>query len=328
MDWGLGPAELRQQEREEPRAVAAAQQQILDALCLHADDIKQVQGGTWTFRLYGLGSAFQHAERITQSLCTDIKIQTGFQCVIGLSLHASVARIASEVATERGAPVVVLPNNEAAFLAPLPLAMLPGVGEKTEAALTRLGVTTIGQLATLPLDIVVSVCGPRGKQLARIAQGLPGTESAALDTVRARWQTHDQPTIEPRRLHAELYRLVEQIGRDLRTHMTATGSLALDVQWTDGMRQRETVRWPRRCDLDRALFADARRALDALIAGRRVGVVALTLTASELGPIQIDLLVEEDERGRHIQLALDGIKRRYGAGAILPAAMLPERRAA
>ena len=113
------------------------------------------------------------------SICRRIQgrvSELGVSCSIGLGVCKSVAKVASEAQKPRGL-TVVLPGSEAAFLAPLPVRAMSGIGPATEARLARMGIRTLGALAASSDDTLLSELGTMGPELrARAA----GTERAAV----------------------------------------------------------------------------------------------------------------------------------------------------
>jgi DNA polymerase-4 len=91
------------------------------------------------------GSARQMAARIKQR----VKAELGLNASIGIAGGKVVAKVASEMSKPDGL-LEVAEGEERSFLAPLPIARLPGVGQKTERELKRLGITTIGTNYLLP----------------------------------------------------------------------------------------------------------------------------------------------------------------------------------
>lgn len=113
------------------------------------------------------------------SICRRIQgrvSELGVSCSIGLGVCKSVAKVASEAQKPRGL-TVVLPGSEAAFLAPLPVRAMSGIGPATEARLARMGIRTLGALAASSDGMLLFELGTMGPELrARAA----GTERAAV----------------------------------------------------------------------------------------------------------------------------------------------------
>lgn len=134
-------------------ATAAAIERIETVLVRHSHVVTNDRPGRWTFSLAALGSAYGQATAIAEGLLDDVWHTTGFHGGIGLAAQPGIAKIAAALTANQGGSVVVLPGTEAAFLAPLTVTVLPSIGAKTQVALTRLGVTTIGHLANVPPGI-------------------------------------------------------------------------------------------------------------------------------------------------------------------------------
>jgi DNA polymerase-4 len=100
---------------------------------------------------------------------------TGLPCSVGLAATRLVAKVASDQAKPRGL-LWVPGGSEPAFLAPLPVRRIPGIGKVTEAALGALGIETVGQLAEVPREKLEEVFGQWGTALYRKARGLDSYE--------------------------------------------------------------------------------------------------------------------------------------------------------
>src|ERR1700728_4870428 len=122
-----------------------------------------------TVRLHGppLAAANKLLQQITAT--------TALPCSGGLASTRLVAKIASEQAKPRGL-VWVPPGSEAAFLSPLSVRRIPGIGKVTEAALKNLGVETIAQLQNVSLEKLEEVFGKWGQALFRKARGIDSYE--------------------------------------------------------------------------------------------------------------------------------------------------------
>jgi DNA polymerase-4 len=115
------------------------------------------------------------AEALARDLRRRVRDETGLTVSIGVAANKSVAKIASD----RGKPdglTVVLPGGETAFLAPLPIRALWGVGPRTEQGLQRAGIRTVGDLARLKLADAARLLGSRGEFLHAMARGIDERE--------------------------------------------------------------------------------------------------------------------------------------------------------
>ncbi len=303
----------------DPVAVEEAATSIEQVLRQYADELHCRAPGCWTLPLYALGTQFSRAEVEAERLRQDVGARTGYPCTVGLGAHSIVAYLAALVAAERGgkACVVAPPGGVQEFLAPLPVRLLPGLGPRSEATLQRLGVTSIGQLAQIPVDVLVQVCGPRGRTLAHLAQGLEAEDdSRSSPTVSSTWHATQEPCADAWRLLATIQRLSECVGQSLRVQQQAAGRLTVQVTWTDRAMRQRTVPFTARRDLDHELARASREALRELLRDRRLAVLQMVVIAGDLGPIQQGLFAVDDSRRRQLQQAVDAVRRRFGSGAI------------
>ena len=123
---------------------------------------------------------------IVRRVCARVA-ELGITCSVGLSTNKTCAKIASERNKPNGI-TVVYPGTEAAFLAPMPVRALSGVGPSTEAALAKLGIHTLGELACADarlLEARLGVVGPRLVVRAAGAEVSHVAERAAPDEVKS-----------------------------------------------------------------------------------------------------------------------------------------------
>jgi len=114
-------------------------------------------------------------ERIARELKDEVKATTGLTLSVGAGSNKSIAKIASDLQKPDGL-VVVPAGTEAAFLAPMPVRALWGVGPKTEAVLTRAGIRTIADLAKRSETDARRLLGSSGEFLHAMANGIDDRE--------------------------------------------------------------------------------------------------------------------------------------------------------
>ena len=164
-------------------------------------------------------------EDIARALKERVKRELGLTISVGAAASKSVAKIASDLDKPDGL-MVVPPGAEAEFLAPLPVGSLPGVGPKTQELLKAEGVITIGDLAALSDDWLLSALGRNGGYMKRLALGLDerevqthrDTKSVSSETTLAR-DTGDPDALQElvRRLSRDVSRSLERRGLMGRT---------------------------------------------------------------------------------------------------------------
>lgn len=317
-------------DREATEAIATL---VEHTLLTYANAVERHGAHTWLLPLVALGARWREAEATVLELQTAVHTTVGMVAAIGVGPRPLIARIAAEVAgTQPRQPrVVVRPGDERAFLTPLPVTVIPGLGPTTATTLARHGVTTVGQLAALPDALVLKLLGARGRTLHLQARGFDvELHQHRSHTVRCFWHA-PQPCTDTSRLLMEVTLLVERIGRRIRVQGVATGQLTVGITWVDGRTHTHTVTLHPRSDLDRELAPVARTALHDLLHTRRLAVRGIDVSAADLGPRQADLLSSGDSKPYQLQRTLDTIRSRWGTGAIRVGAIraaLQRRRAA
>jgi len=120
--------------------------------------------------LSGTERLFGPPLRSAHALHEDIRRETKLRCSLGVASSRLVAKVSSDQAKPNGV-LYILPGQEARFLAPLDVRKIPGVGKKTEAALHRLGIRRVGDLASLEEHFLAEHFGQWGLALAGKARG-------------------------------------------------------------------------------------------------------------------------------------------------------------
>lgn len=278
---------------------------------------------------------------VAHRLRAEIGRTTRLTSSVGLAGTPLTAKVATNECKPDGLLQVEL-GGEAAFLAPLPIRKLPGVGPKTEDRLRELGIRTVGDLAALDLDVVKNALGARGEQLVQRARGgtprlqertpilMPFTQAGAcapeleerpredaLPQSLSRARTFAEDQDDRLVLDAALVRLVERATAALRVQKLRARSLAVVVRYADLKTVSRRVRVPRGAQEHR-LLALARRVLERLLERRlrirRLGVAFSGLTREYE---QLQLFEGPQARSkRALGQAMDRIRDKHGWGSV------------
>lgn len=273
---------------------------------------------TGTERL--LGSAAEAAAKIKAR----IREQTGLTASAGVAANKFIAKVASDFGKPDGL-VVVEPGGEAAFLAPLAVERVWGVGRVTARELAALGVRTIGQLQQLPHATLVRRFGPtHGTHLHELAFG---RDARPLDADGLAKSTGAETTFgvdcrDPKVLRSTLRSHAERVARELRASSVSAARVTLKIRFADFRTiTRSHTGEPTQDGLE--LF---RRAATLLEHARiREAVRLVGLSASGLGRAgvgQLPLLDATAVRRERVARAVDRLTERFGDGAVRPAALV------
>jgi DNA polymerase IV (DinB-like DNA polymerase) len=127
---------------------------------------------------------YTEAEALAKQLKREIKEKENLTCSIGVGPNKLVAKIASDYHKPDGL-TIVKENDAEAFLAPLPARRLLWVGRKTEAKLKKMGINTIGDLASFDPTVLAEVFGVMGTQMHLMARGIDRSEVEARTEVKS-----------------------------------------------------------------------------------------------------------------------------------------------
>jgi len=254
---------------------------------------------------------------------TRIREETGLTASAGLAANKFVAKVASDLRKPDGL-VVVPAGGEAAFLAPLPIERLWGVGKATAKELQALGVATIGQLQVLTPAVLAARLGPHGPDLLDLAHGRDerAVEPFSPPKSMGAENTFGRDCRDPARLEETLRGQAERVARELRAEHLAACRVTLKLRWADFTTlTRSHTGDPTQDGLEiyrRATLLLSRERLIQPV--RLIGVSASTFRPEARG--QLPLLDPAAVRRENLARAVDRITGRYGRSAILPARLL------
>ncbi|HXW34312.1 MAG TPA: hypothetical protein VEJ87_07010, partial [Acidimicrobiales bacterium] len=178
---------------------------------------------------------FGPADAIAMSIRQRVREEVGLPVSVGVARTKHLAKVASQVAKPDGM-VVVEPDCEHAFLDPLPVELVWGVGPATRARLSEVGIRTIGELTDAPLSLLEHRLGVgTGRKLASLATNVdprPVGSGPRPKSVGAQAALGKQ-TATPRLLRTTLAYLVDRVAGRLRSSDRAALTLTVRVRFED-----------------------------------------------------------------------------------------------
>ncbi len=254
--------------------------------------------------------------------------QQQITCSVGVAATKFLAKLASVHCKPDG--LLVIPVDGALqFLHPLPISALWGVGEKTGQTLARLGLRTVGDIASAPLAALERDIGKAAAaHLQALAAGRDdrGVEAAVREKSVGSEETFDVDVSDPVVVRRELLRLSRRTARSLRSSGHATRTIVVKLRKADFTTITRSKTLPEPTSETQQIYATAcalyaASGLSGQARLRLVGVRATGLVPAAAAPAQL-VLGEGGGSWHDAESALDKITGRFGPDAVRPAALV------
>lgn len=274
----------------------------------------------------GSRSLFGDGETIARAIRDDVARATGLTCSAGVASSKFVAKIASDMNKPDG--LTVVGPDAAAFLAPLPLERMWGIGPKTAPALRRLGYTTLGDLARATPAALERVLGAWGAEVRELARGLDVREvepDRDAKSIGAEC-TYDDDLTTKEAIARTLLAHAARVAERLTEAGVSAGAVVVKLKYADFtlLTRRKTLDEPASDTTtlhDTALELLERFPLD----GARIRLTGVS--AQDLGPGAVQPTLFPDraaQRRRGLQSILLDAKGRFGGQPITFATLLED----
>lgn len=263
------------------------------------------------------GSAVQIARRIKDDIYRELRLVAS----VGVAPNKFLAKIASDL-EKPNALVVVQPDQIQAFLAPLPVSRLWGVGRVTGQVFDRLGIQTIGEVRQMSPEVLHRHFGKQGEHFSKLARGIderqvvPDREAKSIShetTFATDISNHDV-------LRAWLQELAEQVAYRLRRHQLRGRTVELKLRFSDFRTINRSHTLPHPTDITHEIWQTVATLLDAALSTRRSAVRLLGVGVSGFevpGQKQLSLFPDESrERDSRLDQVRDLINDKFGKGAL------------
>ncbi|MGY4645760.1 DNA polymerase IV [Cellulomonas sp. URHB0016] len=264
---------------------------------------------------------------IAARLRAQVLDEVGLPITVGVARTPFLAKVASRVAKPDGL-LLVPPDGEEAFLHPLPLEQLWGVGDVTARKLHGYGLVTAGDVASLPESVLMGALGrAAGRHLFAVVHGRTPEQ---VVTGRARGSIGAQRAVgrgphSPEFVRAALLGLVDRVCRRMRKANRTTGTVVLRLRFDDYTRATRSRSFLHNTTSGADVAAAAVGLLDAaapLVRDRGITLVGIALT--RLGSdsiVQPTLPLDGPDLGG-LDAAVDAVSSRFGKGALVRGSLL------
>jgi len=267
----------------------------------------------------GYEEPYGSLHQMALALKAQIRRELRLTASVGIATCKVVAKIASDLCKPNGL-LEVARGKERHFLNPLPVARLPGVGKKTEQVLKGMGITTIGELASLPLNIVEKHFGKFGVVIHRYANGIDDRRVEAPGESKSISQqtTFARDTLDRHFLEANLHHLCQQVSAELRSRDKQARCVTLRLRYADFETISRQVTLKEASNVSQVIFAAARQLLsEALVQrGKPIRLIGIRVSRLSGKERQLHMFDSEREKLEHLDKAIDQIRKKYGPASI------------
>jgi DNA polymerase-4 len=275
----------------------------------------------------GLGHIRGSPAEIAAGLRREARTRVGLPVTVGVATTKFLAKVASGVAKPDGL-LVVPPGGESAFLHPLPVERLWGVGSTTARKLHERGIATVGEVAAVPEELLVAFLGRAGgRHLHALAHN---RDPRPVQAGRRRGSIGSQCALgrsrrSPDEVDAVLVGLVERVTRRLRAAGRIGRTVVLRLRFADFSRATRSHTLLRPTAHTHTILLTARWLLETAqpeIERRGLTLVGIAVANLENAP-PVQLLLPLDRRSVDaLDLALDEVRERFGSKAVTRAVLL------
>lgn len=291
---------------------------FVEILRRFSPDVVQLSIDEARIDLTGSELLFGPAQNIAHRILTAIHKELGLPASGGLANSGTSAKIASELAKPHGL-AIILPGNESAFLAPLKIERIPGIGQKGLPRLHQKGLYRIGDLARTSTEDLYQMLGRWAGVLQNVALGVPGKVQRRnpKSTSRSHEKTFAKNLTDSQTIRIEVRKLVEKLGYRIRRKELKARTITVKIR--DGnfntITRTESLDSP--ANSDRILFRSAmnliERNIPRHIGIRLIGVSVQNLVADKR---QLDLFTSEDDKLATFYKTVDSIKDKFGKRSV------------
>jgi len=252
----------------------------------------------------------------THELRQRIIKETGLPISCGLSINKTVSKIATGEAKPNGE--IEIPDLQVSnFLSPLSIRKIPMIGNRTFHLLRSMGISTIGTLGQIPMEMMDSLLGKNGLVIWKKANGIDSTpvvqysERKSIGSER----TFQRDTMDVAGLHDLLTSMVEKLAFQLRKEEKLTSCITVKIRYSNFDTHTLQKRVPY-TSFDHVLMPIARELFDRLYQRRMlIRLVGVRFSGLIRGVQQLNLFEDTSEMV-HLYLAVDKLRKRYGSDSV------------
>ena len=277
--------------------------------------------------VHGCEGLFGPVPEIARQIKHRVRAETGLIASVGVAPNKYLAKLASDYGKPDGF-MVLSPDQVAAFLRPLPIGRIWGVGAKGERRLHDISIRTIGQITALPEKVLIDRFGEMGRHIWHLAHGLddrtvvPDREAKSVST-----ETTFASDIGDRAvLRVWLLDLVDHLASRLRHEGIWTRTIDVKMRSSDFRTVTRSTTLREATNLTNAIWKAAVELFERSLANELMPVRLLGIGATKLtrDPVVQSDLFEDNSHSQQSALdhAIDTIRGQFGSGSIRRGSLL------
>lgn len=247
-------------------------------------------------------------ERAVRGLQERIWEELRIPASMGIASNKLVAQIASKLRKPRGF-VVVLPGEEAAFMRPLSLSRLPGIGAKTEAALSKVGLKLVSDLFERSEDELAAIFGRGWREV--LAQGR-GEDDSPVETERddaksySKQETFGADIADFATVEQVAKRMIDELLPAVRADGAKVRTITVKVRYSDFTQESHGKSLEAATDIEAPFYPMVAPLLrSAWNKKRPLRLVSVRLSGVDAGPSQLEMFSQADDKRRKLADVLD-----------------------
>ena len=279
---------------------------------------------TGSTRLFG--SAIEIAKKIKQK----VTAQTGLTISAGVAPSKFVAKIASDMEKPDGLTVVPA-DQVGAFLDPLPIDKMWGVGKVTQKALSRLSILTFKDLRQVPVEALEKKFGKHGIHMHRLSMGIDERDVVTFHDIKSIGHevTYAKNILDMDSAKRELLSLANRVARRMRRKGFEGKTITLKVKYSDFVQITRSITRHNYTNDSVDIYSNICNLLEKTALGKRpvrlLGVSLSNLADTGSGR-QLSLFshIESNDKRKELNKTLDSIVDKYGDSGIRPGALIDE----
>lgn len=264
---------------------------------------------------------------IATAIRAKVEEQEGITCSVGIASSKFIAKLASQRCKPNG--MLEIPTDRVlTFLHPLPVSALWGVGPKTNEALERLGLHTVGDIAQTPPQTLIRALGQAaGESLYELAWGrddrdvIPEEPDKSISAA----ETFDRDIDDPEIIAKEILRMCERASSRMRERSLFAKTITLKIRFADFTTINRSKTLPLPIDTTHEIYEVAKGLYENLSLERaRIRLVGVSLDNLHTDTHEQLILGQRQSSWRELQEGIDAAKARFGRDSVRPGRLIEE----